>query len=143
MSDAGNSVAIWMRGSSSGAGNVIQASTRPAGQGFSAPAELSPSGSEPILAMSPGGGAIVAWRELEGEVEEVGDEKFINTARQVIKISLMSPSGSFSTPIDAYLAPPTIIEVDNSIPKTVQRGGTPQAMRIEINAGGDAGLAWE
>ncbi|HEY5976510.1 MAG TPA: PKD domain-containing protein [Solirubrobacterales bacterium] len=143
MSDAGSSVAVWMRGSTSGPGNVIQASTRPAGQGFSAPVELSPSGSEPILAMSPGGGAIVAWRELEGEVEEIDDEEFINTARQVIKVSVMSPGGSFSTPVDAYLAPPTIIKVIDSVPKTEQQGGNPQALRIEIDAGGDAILAWQ
>ena len=142
MADAGDSVAVWNRGSTTGPGNVIQASTRAAGQSFSAPIEVSPSGSDPVLAMSPGGMAIVAWRELEGEVEETGGEKFINTARQVIKVSVMAPGGGFSTPVDAYAAPPTIIEVVDSIPKTIQQGGIPQTLRIAINAGGDAVLAW-
>jgi hypothetical protein len=143
MDDAGDTVAVWQRARTSGPGSVIQASTRRAGAAFSAPIELSPVGSEPALAMSPSGEAIVIWRELQSEVEELGEEEFLNTSSRVLRASVMSPAGSFSPAFDVYRAPPTIIKVVDSIPQYLQNGANPQRMRLAINAAGAAVLAWQ
>src|SRR4051812_6183212 len=78
MDDAGDSVAVWERSRPSGPGTAIQASTRQAGQPFSTPVDLSDHGTAPVLAMAPNGEAIAVWRELDGDLEEVEDEVFLN-----------------------------------------------------------------
>jgi hypothetical protein len=142
MDDAGNSAVLWQRARVSGPGTVIQASTRAAGSAFSAPFELSPSGNEPVLAMSPGGEAIAVWRELDTEIEEVSGEEFINTSSQVLRASVKPPGQGFSPPFEVYRAPPTIIKVVDSVPTTERHGATPQGMRLAIGPLGQAVLAW-
>jgi len=143
MDAGGNSLAVWQRGRTSGPGNSIQFSYRPAGGTFPAAVDIAPIGSEPSLAMAPSGEAVVVWRVLESEVEETGDEEFLNTSEQVLKASTMSPGGVFSSPVDLYRAPPTLIKVVGSTPTTEQQGGTPQKVRLALNEAGALAVAWQ
>lgn len=144
MDAAGNDVAVWMRQQVKTAGFGIQVATRPVGSGFSPPLDLAASGSEPALAMTPGGEAIVVWKVLDQKVEEVSDEVFINTSNEVLMAATIAPGGAIAAPVEVYRAPPGEVEVAPPAgPVTLRKAASPRRMRIEMNSSGAALLAWQ
>jgi hypothetical protein len=117
---AGNTVAIWERQSTADPSINLQMSTRPAGGTFSTPVDFVLKGSEPQLAMTPGGEAVAAWKHFENNVDP-------KLAHYVIQVAGRPPGGSFGTPATVYDAEPGVI---------------PQDLQLGAGAGGAVAVTW-
>jgi hypothetical protein len=113
MDDAGDLVSVWER--SGTPSHPIQASVRPAGGGYSAPIELAATGTSPGVAMTPSGTAFVVYAQFDPV-----------SAKNLIRVRMQPPGGSFAPPIDvAALAPGFSVNPE-----------------LAVNANGDAAVVW-
>ena len=88
----GTKTAVWQR--YNGANVVIQAATRPPGEGFGPPVDLSAPGwgaVEPQVATAPDGTTTAVWQRYNG-------------ANVVIQAATRPPGGSFGAPVDLSVA---------------------------------------
>ncbi len=116
MDAAGGAVALWEQRITTGVGTALNATARAAGAPLGAPFALAPRGEHPMLAMTPGGVAVAAWRQLD-----------LTLGTYVIVVATRPPGGSFSPPVTVWAAPP---------------GEIPQGAQIAIGAGGDVVVTW-
>jgi PKD domain len=117
MDGAGNTVAIWERQSTLDPSFNLQISTRAPGGTFTAPVDFALKATEPELAMTPGGEAVAVWKHFENP-----------PGVYTIQMATRPPGGgSFSAPVTAYTAAPTVI---------------PQELRMAVGAGGDVAVTW-
>jgi PKD repeat protein len=114
MDAAGNAIVVWEREHESGLTHDIQVATHSPGGGFSAPATLAPGSTDPVVAMTPGGRAVIAWRRFSG-----GKYQF--------QIVTRAPGGTFS-------APETVAEAVSEV--------SPAGIHVAINEAGDIVFAW-
>ncbi len=114
MDAAGNAIVVWEREHESGLTHDIQLATHSPGGGFSAPTTLSLSSTDPVVAVTPGGRAVIAWRRFSG-------------GKYQIQIVTRPPGGSFS-------APETVAEVASE--------ALPAGTRVAIDEAGDLAVAW-
>jgi hypothetical protein len=120
MDAAGNTIALWERQSTVDPSFNTQMSMRAAGGAFTPPLDFVLKGTEPQLAIAPGGEAVAVWKRLEGNPDP-------KLAHYVIEASTRPLGGSFSAPVTAYAAPSTVI---------------PQEIQVAIGAGGDLAVTW-
>lgn len=120
MDGAGNTVAIWEREDPLHPGINLQLSTRAAGGTFTTPIDLALKPTEPRLAMTPGGEAIVAWKVLENTGVPA-------TSGYRVQVATRPPGGSFGSPVTVFGAPPNVI---------------PQDVEAAIGANGDVVVTW-
>ncbi|HEX7058319.1 MAG TPA: PKD domain-containing protein [Solirubrobacterales bacterium] len=114
MGDSGETVAIWER--QNGINHDVQVSTRSPGSAFSAPVDLSPSSTNPDVAISPQGEAVAVWRHFD-----------IASGKYVTQAATRAPGGSFSAPID--------ISVSST-------AAAPRDFHVAVGPGGAAALVW-
>lgn len=114
MDAAGDGIVVWEREHESGLTHDIQMATHSPGGGFSAPTTLAPGSTDPVVAMTPGGRAVIAWRRFSG-----GKYQF--------QIVTRAPGGSFS-------APETVAEATSEV--------SPVGIHVAINEAGDIVFAW-
>jgi len=100
----GDATVVWTRIPGSGGPEILEAATRPAGGGWSAPVQLSQAGEQPLspkVVVSPDGDAAVVW---------LG---FGNGSKEVVRAATRPAGGAWSQPvalsdINGYAAEPDI-----------------------------------
>jgi PKD domain len=117
MDEAGETVAVWLRQDETESNQVIQASTRAPGEGFSLPLQLSNAASEPDVAITPSGEAVAVWRHFD-----------INSGgNYLIQASFRAPGGTFSAPLDVAVTPNQAL---------------PRDLHVVVNGAGDTAVVW-
>jgi PKD domain len=118
LDDTGTAIAVWERLGPPGV-HPVQAAVKPPGATFSAPVDLAPAGSDPVVATTPGGEAIVAWWQLKQPPGQLS-----------LRASIRPPGGSFSPAFEIAVLP-------------VGFTGSAPEIETAVNAAGAAVLAWE
>ena len=89
---AGNSIVVWERQHETGAPHDIQVATRSPGTAFSAPADLSLTSTDPVVAMAPDGEAAIAWRHFAA-------------GQYAIQVATRHPGDALSAPVTVTQVP--------------------------------------